>query len=369
MPAPSSSVTLSIVIPMFNEEAVLPLLVERLRPLADGLGTAYEVVAVDDGSSDATPVLLERLRREWPRAADRAAARQLGPPGRDLGRAAARARRLRRHPRRRPPGPAGGHRRDAARSRARTTSTSSTACARTARPTPPSSADSARLFYRTIRRLGATSTPRSTPATTASCRGPPSTPSTRCPSTTACCGSSCRRSASPPPRSATPARCARPGRRSTRSPRCSGSPSTRSPASRSRRCASRRGWGCSAVSPRSASSCMPSSPASLGHALPGWTSTVVIVAAVGAVQLLALGILGEYVGRMYAVDAGPADLLRRARLAGRPNRAHRAVRHVLGVWVGCSSSRSSASPVAGAAVRRRGRAVVTRRGRHARRAR
>ena len=38
----------------------------------------------------------------------------------------------------------------------------------------------------------------------------------------------------------------------------------------------------------------------LGHALPGWTSTVVIVAAVGAVQLLALGILGEYVGRMYA---------------------------------------------------------------------
>src|SRR5690606_9321112 len=39
----------------------------------------------------------------------------------------------------------------------------------------------------------------------------------------------------------------------------------------------------------------------LGHALPGWTSTVVIVSAVGAVQLLALGILGEYVGRMYSV--------------------------------------------------------------------
>lgn len=56
---------LSIVIPMFNEEAVLPLLVARLRPLADSLGTAYEVVAVDDGSSDATPVLLQRLTREW----------------------------------------------------------------------------------------------------------------------------------------------------------------------------------------------------------------------------------------------------------------------------------------------------------------
>ena len=44
----------------------------------------------------------------------------------------------------------------------------------------------------------------------------------------------------------------------------------------------------------------------LGNTLPGWTSTVVIVAAVGAVQLLALGILGEYVGRTYAaVQARP----------------------------------------------------------------
>ncbi len=42
----------------------------------------------------------------------------------------------------------------------------------------------------------------------------------------------------------------------------------------------------------------------LGNTLPGWTSTVVIVAAVGAVQLLAVGILGEYVGRMYAVLQG-----------------------------------------------------------------
>ena len=45
----------------------------------------------------------------------------------------------------------------------------------------------------------------------------------------------------------------------------------------------------------------------IGNTLPGWTSTVVIVAAVGAVQLLALGILGEYVGRTYvALQARPA---------------------------------------------------------------
>ncbi|USQ78528.1 glycosyltransferase family 2 protein [Ornithinimicrobium faecis] len=57
---------LSVVIPMFDEEQVLPLLVDRLRPVLDGLDAAYEVVAVDDGSRDQTPVLLQRFRREWP---------------------------------------------------------------------------------------------------------------------------------------------------------------------------------------------------------------------------------------------------------------------------------------------------------------
>jgi len=71
MPHARHTPDLSIVIPMFNEEAVLPLLVDRLRPvtegmLTDGVVTAYEVLAVDDGSTDATPVVLQRLRREWP---------------------------------------------------------------------------------------------------------------------------------------------------------------------------------------------------------------------------------------------------------------------------------------------------------------
>lgn len=59
-------VELSVVIPMFNEQEVLPLLVERLRPIVDGLDTTYEVVAVDDGSTDLTPALLTRFGREWP---------------------------------------------------------------------------------------------------------------------------------------------------------------------------------------------------------------------------------------------------------------------------------------------------------------
>ncbi|WP_114906092.1 glycosyltransferase family 2 protein [Ornithinimicrobium murale] len=57
---------LSVVIPMFDEEQVLPLLVERLRPVLDGLEASYEVVAIDDGSRDQTPVLLQRYLREWP---------------------------------------------------------------------------------------------------------------------------------------------------------------------------------------------------------------------------------------------------------------------------------------------------------------
>jgi glycosyltransferase involved in cell wall biosynthesis len=57
---------LSIVIPVFNEEDVLPLLAARLRPVADQLGTDYEVITVDDGSTDQSPVVLQRLHREWP---------------------------------------------------------------------------------------------------------------------------------------------------------------------------------------------------------------------------------------------------------------------------------------------------------------
>ena len=65
MPSAPSPV-LSVVVPMFNEQEVLPLLVGRLQPVLDGLGEPYELVAVDDGSSDHTPVLLQAHRRTWP---------------------------------------------------------------------------------------------------------------------------------------------------------------------------------------------------------------------------------------------------------------------------------------------------------------
>ena len=52
--------------PVYDEAEVLPLFAARLRPVLEALGERYEVLAVGDGSTDATPALLERLRREWP---------------------------------------------------------------------------------------------------------------------------------------------------------------------------------------------------------------------------------------------------------------------------------------------------------------
>lgn len=66
MSAAPPMTTLSVVIPMYNEEEALPYLVERLRPVLDGTGVSYEVVAVDDGSTDRTALLLEDHRACWP---------------------------------------------------------------------------------------------------------------------------------------------------------------------------------------------------------------------------------------------------------------------------------------------------------------
>ena len=56
-------------------------------------------------------------------------------------------------------------------------------------------------------------------------------------------------------------------------------------------------------------------------------STVAIIAGVGAVQLVCLGILGEYIGRMYAHMTGSADVLRRLRLAHDSSARRGAYRH------------------------------------------
>ncbi|APV50665.1 glycosyltransferase [Betaproteobacteria bacterium GR16-43] len=56
----------SVVIPVYNEEAVLPALFARLYPALDALGTPYEIVFVNDGSSDKSAALLREQFQKRP---------------------------------------------------------------------------------------------------------------------------------------------------------------------------------------------------------------------------------------------------------------------------------------------------------------
>ena len=60
-------VDLSIVIPVYDEEANLPLLWEELRGVLEGLGLAFEVVFVDDGSRDRSAEIVRGFREADPR--------------------------------------------------------------------------------------------------------------------------------------------------------------------------------------------------------------------------------------------------------------------------------------------------------------
>jgi len=56
--------TLSIIVPVYNEEEVLPEFCARLRAALTTVPCAAEILFVDDGSLDSTPELLEKLASE-----------------------------------------------------------------------------------------------------------------------------------------------------------------------------------------------------------------------------------------------------------------------------------------------------------------
>ena len=62
----SSERLISIVIPIYNEQSVLPLLFSRLYAALDTLGCRYEVVFIDDGSRDKSVAMLRAQYQQRP---------------------------------------------------------------------------------------------------------------------------------------------------------------------------------------------------------------------------------------------------------------------------------------------------------------
>ena len=60
-------IEISLVIPVYNEEESLPELYEELGRVCPGLGKPYEIIFVDDGSTDGSFETLKRLRAGDPR--------------------------------------------------------------------------------------------------------------------------------------------------------------------------------------------------------------------------------------------------------------------------------------------------------------
>lgn len=64
---PGNGIRYSIVIPVFNEESVLPILLRRLDALMDKLDGPAETIFVDDCSSDCSSIILQAKARHDPR--------------------------------------------------------------------------------------------------------------------------------------------------------------------------------------------------------------------------------------------------------------------------------------------------------------
>lgn len=65
----SAGPLLSVVVPVFNEDRVLPEFHRRLAAVLDAIEGTSEIIYVNDGSSDRTPSLLRTLHEEDPRVA------------------------------------------------------------------------------------------------------------------------------------------------------------------------------------------------------------------------------------------------------------------------------------------------------------
>ncbi|MBF8177721.1 glycosyltransferase family 2 protein [Herminiimonas contaminans] len=57
-----SSYKLTVVVPLFNEESVLPLFHARLESVLESIQHDWEIIYVDDGSTDQSPLILQQIK-------------------------------------------------------------------------------------------------------------------------------------------------------------------------------------------------------------------------------------------------------------------------------------------------------------------
>jgi len=58
-------VKITVVVPLYNEEESLPILTPRLIDVLNGLREPYELIFVDDGSTDESPDILKKMRARY----------------------------------------------------------------------------------------------------------------------------------------------------------------------------------------------------------------------------------------------------------------------------------------------------------------
>jgi len=59
-------IDISVVIPVYNEEENLPVLIPQIAEVLEPLGKTYEMICVDDGSKDQSRHLLKKMLLEYP---------------------------------------------------------------------------------------------------------------------------------------------------------------------------------------------------------------------------------------------------------------------------------------------------------------
>jgi len=63
----TEQVEISVVVPVYNEEENLPVLIPKIGEVFEGIGLPYEMIFVDDGSSDGSLKVIKEMASRYPR--------------------------------------------------------------------------------------------------------------------------------------------------------------------------------------------------------------------------------------------------------------------------------------------------------------